>query len=717
MKKLISILILCLVFVISAFNQKFVVDAFAKESTKKFNNRVVPVLKEYNVSDEASRYRINDKTRFILENKEIVKNNKRLQDVIRLAVGEMIELRLLDGDTDKLFMDINDRKNDDIVVVLSDLNDISDSSETYRINIDHKGIVVEAASENAVLHALRTIIHLSITENGLYYGNIIDFPDLSERRLHVDMGRKYFTKDWLIQQIKEMSYFKMNAIQLHFSENMGYRIESEFAPEIVSEEYLTKQEIKDIIEIANLYGVSVIPSFDTPGHTKHILKSHPEFGQIDVYGNRSDIALDVTNKDAINFVYGLLDEIMELFDGSEHIHLGADEYMEFDRPPFTTNYIPVLNDFAKQSLGDDYNWKDVMATYINNLSKYVYDKGFKPRVWNDGMYYGENPRWCSGGAPQKVEMHKYIGIDFWSQMSWNPCIAKLNTFIDKDHADIYNVNASYFYYVLRPSKPNDGRNQHSFDYLNQDIRIFESWTPGKFQENIINDDNSVIRGASLAIWNDLPNLVGEDIITEDISKELRSLATKSWNSRSNQLSTIDAFRETYRKIGHVATFEKGLNIKETSMFKDLIKIDALQSIINHAIHINQDKFEPEGVRTLNNLILLAKREIENLSISNQEEIDNHVENIEKALANLVPIEDKPIEDKPIEDKPIEDKPIEDKQAEKEIVNIPKKDDKAKINSINQTLPNTGINSMLINNGVVVLLLGIGVVAQNKSKNN
>ncbi|MDO4595345.1 MAG: family 20 glycosylhydrolase [Tissierellia bacterium] len=48
------------------------------------------------------------------------------------------------------------------------------------------------------------------------------------------MGRKYFAKEWIIQLIREMSYMKLNALQLHFSENKGFRIESEVDPDIVS---------------------------------------------------------------------------------------------------------------------------------------------------------------------------------------------------------------------------------------------------------------------------------------------------------------------------------------------------------------------------------------------------------------------------------------------------------------------------------------------------
>lgn len=409
--------------------------------------------------------------------------------------------------------------------------------------------------------------------NSLVYGTIVDYPNLEERRVHVDMARKYISKDWIIQHIRELSYMKMNTIQLHFSENLGFRIESDFDPEIVSQDgYLTKSEIKEILEEARLYGVNVIPSLDTPGHVEHILKVHPEYGQIDKYGNKSTVALDITNPEAINYIKGLYSEYIELFKGCTDFHIGADEYMEFDRAPFTTNYKAVLNTYAIEKFGIGYTWKDAIADYINEIAELVHEGGFKPRIWNDGIYYGEN---SYTETKQQIKMKDYIGIDFWSQMSWNSSIAKLNTFIQKGHKDIYNINASFFYYVLRTSAPTDGRAQHSFDYLNQDVRIYNEWTPGKFQGNTIDDNSEFIRGASLAIWCDKPDLVSEDVITEDISKELRSLATKSWNVRSNSIASIEKFKENYTKLGNVAGFEKGSklpSVEDVVPSKDLGKV-------------------------------------------------------------------------------------------------------------------------------------------------
>ena len=93
---------------------------------------------------------------------------------------------------------------------------------------------------------------------------------------------------------------------------------------------------------AKKYGVKVIPSFDSPGHVDQILRAHPEYGQVNSSGEHFASGLDVTNPEAIAYIRSLYSEYMDLFEGCTDFHIGGDEYMEFDRAPFTTQYKSVL---------------------------------------------------------------------------------------------------------------------------------------------------------------------------------------------------------------------------------------------------------------------------------------------------------------------------------------------------------------------------------------
>ena len=522
-----------------------------------------PILQSYTKDASDKTWVMTKDSKFVIVANEANLKNNRLAEIVKLVNSEFMAKKIISSDAQAMLYN-QDGAPTDITIDIKPVSEITDkttSKEAYKITIDDTGIHLTGASETAVLYGLRTIEQLTIANNStLAYGEIVDYPNVAERRIHVDMARKYISKDWFIRQIREMSYFKMNAIQMHFSENLGFRIECETDPSIVSEQHLTKADVREILAEAKKYGVKVIPSFDSPGHVDQILRAHPEYGQVDKYGNHYKSGLDVTNPEAIKYIYSLYDEYMELFKGCTDFHIGGDEYMEFDRAPFTTQYKSVLDNYARENIDPNATWKDVIAKYINDLAEHVHEKGFTPRIWNDGIYYGENS-W--GQNKQMIKMHKYIGIDFWSQMSWNGSIARLQTFLDKGHDTIYNVNASFFYYVLRPSMPNDGRKQHSFDNLNSDKLIFDEWTPGKFQANTIADDNPAIKGASLAIWCDKADVCDEDTITEDIANEMRALASKAWNTKSNSIISHNQFKANYAKLGHVAAFDKGSTLPDS----------------------------------------------------------------------------------------------------------------------------------------------------------
>lgn len=525
-----------------------------------------PVFKSYQPDTNKQLVSI-EGFKLVLPNQKEYRNNEDLLVKLELATSELKMRNLIQKDFDKIFSN-EDLKSVIKVKLLADdeMPDLNSSKDAYKIVINKDKVEIFARSNVAALYAMRSLGHiLSLNNNKLITGTIMDWPDVFERRLHVDMGRKYFSKDWFFQIIREMSYLKLNALQMHFSENLGFRIECDTDPSIVSKQHLTKAEVREIIAEAKKYGIKVIPSLDTPGHVAQILKSHPEFGALNVNGTRNKDALDITNPAAVTYIKKLYNEYMDLFEGSTDFHIGGDEYMEFDRNPFISEYKPILDKYAK-TLNPNYIWKDALANYIKDIAEMVNARGFKPRVWNDGLYYDEQEYY---EAKQLVEMPSYLGVDFWSQMSWNPSISKLSHIINRGHKDIYNVNATYFYYVLRNGdKPTDGRELHSFDYLNQDRRIYELWRPGDFEgrDNKVKDSEPYIRGVSMAIWSDNPNLVGEDVVSQDISKELRSMATRAWNVNSNNVIDYTDYAKLFDNIGHVPAYDKGAKLLAVSLF-------------------------------------------------------------------------------------------------------------------------------------------------------
>lgn len=503
--------------------------------SKELRTSVIPFLKSYKINDKNKFWMITKDTTIVLPNTNEYRNDTRLSEVINLVNKEFQTSRLMKSGSSlkPVFINTDEIEAGDIVVKLIDS---IEQDEAYQIEINNDNAIVMAKNAEGVLDALRSLDQLLLNNKRLPLGIITDYPDLHERRLHLDMARKYFSKEWIIDHIQKLSKLKMNTLQLHFSENKGFRIECEFDPQIVSQDgFLKKIEIREILAEAKLYGIKIIPALDTPGHVEHILKFHPEFGQIDIYGEHSKVALDITNPDAIDYAKALYTEYMELFDGCEFFHIGGDEYLEFNREPFDSEYQPVLDEYAKTNFEENYSWKDVVARYINIIAEHVYAGGFRPRIWNDAIYFGEEDQ------AQVIEMFPAIGIDYWSHMPWLKKVSSLKTIMEKGHNEIYNVHSSFFYYVLRDDLPEDGRPMNSFDVFNQDKNIYENWTPGIFTGETIEDTNPVIQGACIAVWNDNPNIVDETTITKDIHHELIAFAAKTWDYRSEKQKSFEDF--------------------------------------------------------------------------------------------------------------------------------------------------------------------------------
>ena len=136
----------------------------------------------------------------------------------------------------------------------------------------------------------------------------IDTPDTKERTVQLDCARKYLTVEYVCNFIKEASWMGYNTLQLHVSEDGGFRadfwdedyyVKDEFWPENdfswicgshvqswVKDEtdvdlpnyrndpdknkYLTTAELIQIINTCKEYHIDIIPSFDSPAHMDYI---------------------------------------------------------------------------------------------------------------------------------------------------------------------------------------------------------------------------------------------------------------------------------------------------------------------------------------------------------------------------------------------------------------------------------------------------------------
>ena len=363
-----------------------------------------------------------------------------------------------------------------------------------------------AQSRRAAVYGLRTVFEAG----ELAFGRLADWPCTNERGLHLDAGRKYYTKDWIMKRVKDLSRNRMNVLWLHFSENEGFRIDSERHPEVPSRFHLTKDEVREIIALCGELFVDINPALDCPGHLGAALLEHPRWRLNREMAEPLYSALDITNPDARAFLLELVDEYAELFAGSKVFHIGGDEFIDFNH----FERFPEMDACARERLGPDCGGVDLYVDFLNQVIAHVRAKGFQVRVWNDGLFRPDQA--------EHVELDRNVQIAFWS--NWDKGMAPLKAFLDRGY-QVVNYHSEYLYFILLIRK----------DYSDPGPdKIMTQWHPSMFPTHPVSGPQTLdpkseqMLGCCYSIWSDWPDLEDEEEVDRRSRDSIRAFGIRCW---------------------------------------------------------------------------------------------------------------------------------------------------------------------------------------------
>ena len=100
-----------------------------------------------------------------------------------------------------------------------------------------------------------------------------DAPRFSHRALMLDPARHFLPVNDVKFFIDQMAHYKYNILQLHLTDDQGWRVEIKKHPKLVGKDYYTQEQLAEIIQYAAQRNIEVIPELDIPGHTVAILAS------------------------------------------------------------------------------------------------------------------------------------------------------------------------------------------------------------------------------------------------------------------------------------------------------------------------------------------------------------------------------------------------------------------------------------------------------------
>jgi hexosaminidase len=356
-------------------------------------------------------------------------------------------------------------------------NDPQLGKEGYELTITEDLVRITAPAAEGLFMATQTIrqllpltIESATAQEGpweIATGTIHDFPTYAWRGSMLDVARHFFSVDDVKRYIDLISYYKMNVMHLHLSDDQGWRIEIKSWPNLTIHGgatqvgggkggFYTQEQYADIVAYAQSRYITIIPEIDLPGHINSALASYGELnggtivpaeGRVPLepaaptepLGNKNKSkptelytgtsvgwsTLRVEKEATFKFVDDVLRELSALTPGP-YLHIGGDEAAatkKEDYIVFINRFTKIVKAHGKQMVGweeiaqGDING-DVIAQYWHS-SKYALmavEKGGKvimspaKKAYLDMQY----------DSASKFGLHwaSYIEVD--SAYSWDP---------------------------------------------------------------------------------------------------------------------------------------------------------------------------------------------------------------------------------------------------------------------------------------------------------
>ena len=262
--------------------------------------------------------------------------------------------------------------------------------------------------------------------------------------------------------------------------------------------FYTKDEFRTFIKESRMYGVNIVPEFDTPAHALALTKVRPDL-RTGTSGREND-HLDLKNQyeSCVNFVKSIFNEYMEdenqnpVFDQDTTIHIGADEY--------TAD-------------------KEAYRRFSDEMLKFVQASGRKARIW--------------GSLSSLTGTTPVIAKDVQMNL-WNTGWANMDKMYEQGF-DLINCDDGQYYIV-----PNAG---YYYDYLNDGV-IYNN--PLNRQNTYIPNGDAQMLGGAFALWNDMIDEYDNGISEYDAYDRMRNaiplFGAKAWGKNKKDLDAAKATR-------------------------------------------------------------------------------------------------------------------------------------------------------------------------------
>ena len=451
-------------------------------------------------------------SRILAATKELEPLAKVLADEIFLTTGVRLAATSGQGETG------------DVVLQL----DPGLKGEAYALEVkDHA--TVKGGSYQSIASGTVTLLQVLQATNGALtvpLMKIVDEPAYPYRGALIDLARKYHSPGGIEQVIELCRLYKIRDLHLHLTDDQLFMFPSTKFPQLgrsnrefarfepASKPHIapyTLAELRALEQFAQERGVYLVPELDLPGHSGRLIADAQ--GIFGIPGNGSTV--NIASPKTLEALTTLLNEVMDVFQSTPYVHLGADE-VGLGGLDQTADYKEAQAKFGIKSVHDLY------CKFITDLHSVVTRRGKRTIVWEEAC----NP----GGA---FPLPKDALVMVWSQ-GRNP-----NDIVKDGYAVI---NATWTpLYIVRDNK--------------KSLEFLFDWSLPKFGREGSTDytsltDTAKLMGTQLCSWEN-----SEAIEIQSLRDRLALVAERAWNPKAG-----GTFAEFKSRLAHTdAILEKLVN--------------------------------------------------------------------------------------------------------------------------------------------------------------
>src|ERR1051325_11243678 len=196
------------------------------------------------------------------------------------------------------------------------------AAQTYQLSIVKNAATITGNAAEGVFYGIQTLVQLLKRRDGALWlpqGRITEWPDLHLRHIYWDDAHHLDRLPELKRAVRQASFYKINGFVVKLEGHFQFKS----APAVVEPYALSPAEYQALTDYGLRYHVQVIPYLYGPGHIAFILK-HPEYHVYRSFPD-SNYELCVTNPEAVKFLSGMFQDLLDANRGGKYVYLSTDE--------------------------------------------------------------------------------------------------------------------------------------------------------------------------------------------------------------------------------------------------------------------------------------------------------------------------------------------------------------------------------------------------------